>query len=77
MVSKTVDQKAFETVSPKYLVGLVITHLLIPLILLICGWDLGWWQGWFYSALIVAAGIGSRMWAEKSHPGLLAELVKL
>jgi protein-S-isoprenylcysteine O-methyltransferase Ste14 len=77
MVSKTVDQKAFETVSPKYLVGLIITHLLIPLILLICGWDLGWWQGWFYSALIVAAGIGSRMWAEKRHPGLLAERVKL
>jgi len=77
MVSKTVDQKAFKKVSPKYLVGLIITHLLIPLILLICGCDLGWWQGWFYSALIVVAGIGSRLWAEKRHPGLLAERVKL
>ncbi|MCP4177138.1 MAG: isoprenylcysteine carboxylmethyltransferase family protein [bacterium] len=77
MVSKTVDQKAFKAVSPKYWVGLILTHLLIPLVLLICGWDLGWWQGWFYSALIVVAGIGSRMWAEKRHPGLLAERVKL
>ena len=73
MVSKKVDQNAFKTASPKYWVGLIITHLLIPLVLLICGWDLDWWQGWLYSALIVVAGIGSRMWAEKRHPGLLAE----
>ena len=73
MVSKKVDQNAFKTASPKYWVGLIITHLLIPLVLLISGWDLGWWQGWLYSALIVVTGIGSRMWAEKRHPGLLAE----
>ena len=73
MVSKTVDQNEFKTASPKYWVGLIITHLLIPLVLLISGWDLGWWQGWLYSALIVVAGIGPRMWAEKRHPGLLAE----
>ena len=76
MVSKTVDQNAFKTASPKYWVGLLITHLLIALVLLISGWDLGWWQGWLYSALLVAAGIGSRMWAEKRHPGLLAERFK-
>jgi protein-S-isoprenylcysteine O-methyltransferase Ste14 len=73
MVSKKVDQNAFETASPKYWVGLIITHLLIPLVLLISGWDLHWWQGWLYSALIVITGIASRMWAEKRHPGLLAE----
>ena len=76
MVSKTVDQNAFKKASPKYWVGLIITHLLIALVLLISGWDLGWWQGWLYSALLVAAGIGSRMWAEKRHPGLLAERFK-
>ena len=76
MVSKTVDQNAFETASPKHWVGSIITYLLIPLVLLISGWDLGWWQGWLYSALLVAAGIGSRMWAEKRHPGLLAERFK-
>jgi len=73
MSSKTVDKKAFQTASPKYWVGLIMAHLLIPLVLLISGWDLGWWQGWLYSALIVVAGIGPRMWAEKRHPGLLAE----
>ena len=73
MVSKTVDQNAFKTASSKYWVRSIITYLLIPLVLLICGWDLGWWQGWLYSALIVVAGIGPRIWAEKRHPGLLAE----
>ena len=48
-------------------------YLLIPLILLICGGDLGWWQAWIYSLLIVAAGIGGRLWAEHRHPGLMAE----
>ena len=73
MASKTVDQNEFKTASHKYWVGLTIIHLLIPLVLLIAGWDLGWWQGWLYSPLIVIVGIGSRMWAEKRHPGLLAE----
>jgi len=73
MASKTDDQNAFKTASPKYWVGLIITHLLIALVLLISGWDLAWWQGWFYSTLIVVAGLGPRIWAEKKHPGLLEE----
>jgi protein-S-isoprenylcysteine O-methyltransferase Ste14 len=52
---------------------LVVVYLLIPFTLLICGGDPGWWQAWLYSLLIVAAGIGGRMWAEQRHPGLLAE----
>ena len=76
MASKTFDENAFQTPSPKYLVGLIITHLLIPLFLLFSGWDLGWWQAWLYSVLIVVAGISPRMWAEKRHPGLLAERSK-
>ena len=77
MASKTVDRNAHKKVSPKYLVGLIIVHLLVPLVLLVSGWDLGWWQAWLYSVLIVVAGIGPRMWAEKRHPGLLAERSKL
>ncbi|MBN1182361.1 MAG: hypothetical protein JXB49_08755, partial [Bacteroidales bacterium] len=77
MVSKTVDQNEFKAASPKYWIRSIIAYLLIPLVLLISGWDPGWWQGWFYSALIVIAGIGPRMWAEKKHPGLLAERGKL
>ncbi|TFH38706.1 MAG: isoprenylcysteine carboxyl methyltransferase, partial [ANME-2 cluster archaeon] len=64
MVSKTVDQNVLNSANPKHWVGLIIMHLLIPLVLMICGWDLCWWQGWLYSALIVVAGIGPRMWVE-------------
>jgi len=73
MSSKTVSQKAVQTGSLRQWIGIVVVYLLIPLILFICGGDLGWWQAWIYSLLIVAAGIGGRMWAEQRHPGLLAE----
>lgn len=48
----------------------------IPLILLICGWDVSWWQAWVLSVLMIAAGLGGRLWAEWRHPGLLAERAK-
>ena len=73
MSAKTVREEAVQTVSPRQWIGLVVVYLLIPLILLICGGDLGWWQAWLYSLLIFAAGIGGHMWAEQRHPGLLAE----
>ena len=52
---------------------LIGIYLLIPLILWISGWDFGWWQQWIFSLLIFIAGIGGRIWAERRHPGLLAE----
>ena len=73
MSSKTVSQKAVQTESPRQWIGIVVVYLFIPLALLVCGGDLGWWQAWIYSLLIVAAGIGGRIWAERRHPGLLAE----
>jgi len=73
MSSKTVNHKAVQEASPRQWIRLVVVYLLIPLILLICGGDLGWWQAWVYSLLIVAAGIGGRIWAERRHPGLMAE----
>ena len=48
-------------------------YLLIPLILLICGGDLGWWQAWVYLVLIFVSGISGRFLAEKRHPGILVE----
>jgi protein-S-isoprenylcysteine O-methyltransferase Ste14 len=50
-----------------------MAHLLIPLVLLVCGGNFAWWQAWAYTLLILAAGIGGRIWAEKRHPGLLVE----
>jgi protein-S-isoprenylcysteine O-methyltransferase Ste14 len=73
MVSKADNQKAVQTVSPRQWIGIVVVYLSIPLVLLVCGGDFGWWQAWVYSLLIVAAGIGGRIWAERRHPGLLAE----
>ena len=73
MSAKTVNDATAQTVSPRQWFRLVMVYLLIPLILLICGGDLGWWQAWLYSILIMAAGIGGRMWAEQRHPGLTSE----
>jgi len=73
MSSKTISHKAVQTASPRHWIGLVVVYLSIPLILLVCGGDFGWWQAWVYSLLISAVGIGGRIWAEWRHPGMLAE----
>ena len=73
MVSKPDNQKAVQTVSPRQWIGLVVVYLSIPLVLLVCGGGFCWWQAWVYSLLIVTAGIGGRIWAERRHPGLTAE----
>jgi protein-S-isoprenylcysteine O-methyltransferase Ste14 len=73
MSAKTVNAEAAHMASPRLWIRLVVVYLLIPLTLLICGGDLGWWQAWLYSLLLLAAGIGGRIWADQRHPGLLAE----
>lgn len=65
--------KASRSLPARQWVRLALFYLLIPSILLICGGDIGWWQAWLFSALILVAGIGGRVWAEQRHPGLLAE----
>ena len=67
------SEGAARTTSSGQWSRLAVAYLLVPLILLICGGDPGWWQAWLYSLLIVAAGAGSRMWAERRHPGMTAE----
>ena len=52
---------------------IVAVYLSIPLALLASGGDLGWWQAWIYAVLIVASGIGGRIWALQRHPDLMAE----
>jgi len=70
---KTASDEADQAASPRQWFRLVVAYLLIPVILFVCGGDLGWWQAWLYAVLILAAGIGGRMWAEQRHPGLMAE----
>jgi protein-S-isoprenylcysteine O-methyltransferase Ste14 len=73
MVSKNVDQHRYEKAGALNWIKLILTYLLMPLVLLLIGWDLVWWQGWLYSVLFLVIGIGSRILAEKRHPGLMAE----
>jgi protein-S-isoprenylcysteine O-methyltransferase Ste14 len=73
MASKIVAQKTVQASSPRQWFGVIAVYLLIPLVLFVCGGDIGWWQAWVYSLLIVAAGVGGRFFAERRHPGLTAE----
>jgi protein-S-isoprenylcysteine O-methyltransferase Ste14 len=52
-------------------------YILHACVLMLCGYDWGWWQGWAYSLLFVSAGMGFRVWAERRHPGLMAERAQL
>jgi protein-S-isoprenylcysteine O-methyltransferase Ste14 len=73
MALKTDDRNAPERPTAVTWLRVTVAHLLIPLLLLLCGWDVDWWEAWVYALLIVAAGVGGRFWAERRHPGLLAE----
>ena len=66
-----------EKARPRHWIGVILTYLLMALVLLICGGDLGWWQGWLYAIWLVGVGIVSRVIAEKRHPGIMAERGKL
>ena len=52
---------------------LSVVYALHGCVLLLCGYDLGWWQAWVYSLLFASAGIGLRLGAERRHSGLMAE----
>jgi protein-S-isoprenylcysteine O-methyltransferase Ste14 len=56
---------------------LTVVYVLHACVLMLCGYDWGWWQGWAYSLLFVSAGMGFRLWAERRHPGLMAERAQL
>jgi len=73
MTSKTVDPNISQAPSPRLWFSLILTYLFIPLVLLVCGGDLRWWQGWVFSVLFIIASIGGRILAENRHPGLLVE----
>lgn len=64
--------------SPRaFWVRLTTAYALHALVLLVCGGDWGWWQGWVYAVLFASAGIGLQLLAERRHPGLLAERAQL
>ncbi|MCB1916777.1 MAG: isoprenylcysteine carboxylmethyltransferase family protein [Rhodocyclaceae bacterium] len=67
------DEAVTQGEGPRQWIRLVVAYLLAPLILLACDGDLGWWPAWLYSLLFLSAGIGGRIWAERRHPGIMAE----
>jgi protein-S-isoprenylcysteine O-methyltransferase Ste14 len=71
--SKAANEVTTQTAPLRQWIRLFAVYLLIPVLLLICGGDIGWWQAWLYSLLILAVGVGGRVWAEQRHPGLTAE----
>lgn len=77
MAAASADQKPVPSVKTSQWVGLILVYLIIPLVLWLCGWDPGWWQAWVYSVIIIIAGVGGRIWANRRHPGLQAERVDL
>ena len=64
MQSKTVDPGTVQLVTPRDWLRMILIHLSIPALLFACGGDIRWWQAWVFALLIVAAGVGGRMWAE-------------
>jgi len=51
-------------------------YLVVPLVLVVAGRDPGWWQAWAFSLVVQVAGIGGRAWAERRHPGLMADRMR-
>ncbi len=77
MKSLTTQQEPAGSSNARYWISVVLVYLLIPLILLVCAGDLGWWQAWIFTVLIMAVGVGSRLWGERRHPGILEERTKI
>ena len=77
MTTQTSTPPPAQTLTPSQWLRLILVYLLIPLMLLVSGGSLDWWPAWVYSALILVAGVGGRIWAERRHPGLLAERVNV
>ncbi len=66
------DESA-QMIGPRLWIRLTVAYLLGPVILIFCGGDAGWWQAWVYTSMLLAAGLGGRVWAERRHPGITAE----
>ena len=67
------DLQPAPTSMPILLTRLLLAFVIMLLALWVPAWDLRWWQAWAYTLVLLLTGIGGRLWAERRHPGLLAE----
>ena len=58
---------------PILLTRLLFAFVIMLLALWVPAGDLRWWPAWAYTLVFLVTGIGGRLWAERRHPGLLAE----
>jgi protein-S-isoprenylcysteine O-methyltransferase Ste14 len=65
-----------DEVSAAAWLAIAVAYLVVPLVLLAVGRDASWWQAWAYSLLVLVAGVGGRVWAERRHPGLQADRMR-
>lgn len=70
-------KKEDESISIKQWAGVVFAYLLVPLVLFGISRDLGWWQAWVFSVLVLVMGVAGRAFAESHHPGLMSERMSL
>ena len=77
MDNDPVKAKETENISLKQWAGVVFAYLLVPLVLFGISGDLGWWQAWVFSVLVLGMGVGGRAFAESNHPGLMYERMSL
>jgi hypothetical protein len=69
MVTETTDQQAAaQTLAPSQWIRFVVLSLILPSILLLCGGDLRWWQGWAYAVVMFVITVGGRVWADRRNP---------
>ena len=73
MASTNQSKDSPQKFAPRQWVKLMMVYLLIILALFLCAGTLHWWQAWLFTLMVFAAGIGGHIWADRRHPGLLAE----
>ena len=67
------DQERAQTSMPVLLTRLLVAYVIMLMALWVPASDLGWWQAWAYTLVFLMTGVGGRIWADRRHPGLLAE----
>ena len=56
MTSDVKDSETGSVASLRQWLRLTAVYALIPLVLLVCGGDFGWWQAWLYAIVLVVTG---------------------
>ncbi len=66
-MDESTSQESVQKLTPREWLRLILVYLSIPILLLACGGDVGWWQAWLFSLLFFASGIWGRILAERTQ----------